>query len=52
MMFIWLNELKIWQSFTDMPEAKQGPALFLTLESKVHKTVLELDVGDINSDNV
>ena len=47
----WLKELKIWQSFTDIPKAKQGQAVFLTLEGKARETVLEFDVGDINSDN-
>ena len=47
----WFKELKIWQSFTDIPKAKQGPALFLILESKARETVSELDVDEINSDN-
>ena len=44
----WFKKLEIWQSFT---KAKQGPALFLTLEGKARETGLELDVNDTNSDN-
>ena len=47
----WLKELKIWHSFTDIPKAKQGPALLLTLERKACETVLELNIDDITSDN-
>ena len=47
----WLKELKIWQSFSDIPEVKQGPALFITLEGNARESVLELDVDDVNSDD-
>ena len=43
----WLKEIKIWQSFTDLTAAKQGPALFLTLDGKAREAALELEVSDI-----
>ena len=30
----WKKELQIWQAFTSLSAAKQGPALFLTLNGK------------------
>ena len=30
----WFKDIKIWQMFTDLPKAKQGAALFLTLSGK------------------
>ena len=47
----WLKELKIWQSFSDIPKAKQKPALFPTLEGKARESDMELAVDDLNSDN-
>ena len=44
----WLKEINIWQTFTDINIKKQGPAVFLTLEGKARKSILELDVKDIN----
>ena len=35
---------------SDTDIKKQGLALFLTLEGKAHKSILELDVKDINGD--
>ena len=44
----WLKEINIWQTFTDINIKKQVPAIFLTLEGKARKSILELDVKDIN----
>ena len=44
----WLKEINIWQTFTDINIKKQGPVVFLTLEGKARKSILELDVKDIN----
>ena len=47
----WLKELEIWQCFTDIPKAKQAPAIFLTLEGKAREAVLELDVANLSCDD-
>lgn len=44
---IWLKELEIWQLYTSVPEEKQGPAIFLSLDGKAREAVLELDVADL-----
>ena len=44
----WLKEIKIWQSFTDISEEKQGPAVFFTLEGKACEAAIELEVEEIN----
>ena len=38
----WLNDVKIWQLFTDLEKKKQGPALYLTLTGRAHECVREL----------
>ena len=40
----WLKEIEIWQAFTDLAKAKQGPAIFLTLEGRAREAVLELEL--------
>ena len=47
----WLKDIKIWQSFTDLAAAKQGPALFLTLKGKAREAALKLEVLDISDEN-
>ena len=47
-----LKKLKIWQKFTSLTKGKQGPAIFLSLEGKVHEAVLELDIDVISADDV
>ena len=37
----WLKEIDIWQAFTDIDIKKKGPAVFVTLEEKAHKTIFE-----------
>ena len=39
---VWLKHIKIWRNFTDLPAAKQGPAIVLSLENKASYAVLEL----------
>ena len=39
---VWLKHIKIWRNFTDLPAAKQGPAIVLSLENKASDAVLEL----------
>ena len=45
----WLKEIEIWQSFTDLADTKQGPAIFLTLEGRSREAVRELDVSKISA---
>ena len=47
----WLKEIQIWQTFTNLPANKQGPAIFLTLEGKAREAILELDVSQISSED-
>ena len=47
----WLKEIEIWKAFTEIPVAKQGPAIFLALEGKAREAVLELDIGEIKGEN-
>ena len=44
----WLKEIAIWQTFTSLPAAKQGSAIFLNLEGRAKEAVLELAVAEIN----
>ena len=46
----WEKTLKLWRLATDLPKAKQGTAVVLTLTGKDRDKVLELDIDDINSD--
>ena len=34
----WLRELAIWQCVTDLEPKKQGPAVYLSLPDKIHKS--------------
>ena len=47
----WERSLKLWRMATDLPKAKQGIAVALSLTGKARDTVVELDLDDINSDN-
>ena len=49
----WKEELKIWENFTEIPKAKQGGALFLSLPnpSNARDAVLELGAASINTEN-
>ena len=47
----WLKEIKIWQMFTDLPKAKQGAALFLTLSGKARDIARDIDVDSLASDD-
>ena len=38
----WLKLIKIWRNVFDLPAAKQGPAMVLSLETEALDTVLEL----------
>ena len=42
----WLNELQIWESFTDISGDKRGSAMFLSLKGKARDAALELEVAE------
>ena len=46
-----LKEIEIWQTFADLTDEKQGPAIFLTLEGKARETVFNLDIEEIKAKN-
>ena len=47
----WKTKLEIWQSFTDLSKAKQGPAVFLSLKGKARQTALaEVKPADLAKD--
>ena len=46
----WVKKLRIWQQYTSLEKAKQGPALFLCLEEDAQDAILELPDTDISSD--
>ena len=39
-----------WKTFATIISAKQGPAIFITLEGKAREAILELDVTEISSE--
>lgn len=47
----WEKSINLWVLITELPKAKQGAALVLSLEGKDRDTVLELPLTDINSDD-
>ncbi|CAF2215355.1 unnamed protein product [Rotaria magnacalcarata] len=47
----WKKEISIWQAFTELSKARQGPAIFLSLTGKPREAVLELEISEISSDN-
>ena len=47
----WLNDVKIWQLFTDLEKKKQGPALYLTLSGRARECVRELTPEVIGGDD-
>ena len=46
----WEKALKLWRLGTDVPKAKQGIAVVLTLPGKAQEKVLELETEVINSE--
>ena len=47
----WLRLIKIWRNFSDLPKAKQGLAIILSLENKALDAVLELSEEVISGEN-
>ena len=46
----WEKSLKLWRLATDLPKAKQGTAVVLSLTGKARDKVLELEIDEINSE--
>ena len=47
----WKKSVTIWSTFTSISAAKQGAAVFLTLEGSARDAVLELSGDQISGDN-
>ena len=47
----WLNDVKLWQLFTDLDKKKQCPALYLTLTARARECVRELTPQVIGGDD-
>ena len=47
----WKKLINLWQTFTTLEKAKQGPALVLSLEGKAQEAALELDSKDISGED-
>ena len=47
----WVRLIKIWRNFSNLPKAKQGPAIALSLESKALDAVLELSEEVMSGEN-
>ena len=47
----WLYELDMWKLVTDLPKAKQGPVLFLILNSKMRQASATLSNKEIGKDD-
>ena len=46
----WEKSIQLWQLVTDLPSAKQGSAIVLSLSGKARETVLQLPVTEISSE--
>ena len=47
----WVNDLKIWQLFTDLEKAKQGPAVYLSLTGRARECIRDLTPEQLSDDN-
>ena len=47
----WLYELDMWKLVTDLPKAKQGPVIFLSLNLKLRQECAGLSNEEINKDD-
>ena len=46
----WKYDITVWQMFTDLEKAKQGPALYLSLEGKALECARGIDIQKIGED--
>ena len=47
----WIREISIWQTVTDLPVAKQGAAIYLSLEGKAHQYCKTIDVEELKGND-
>ena len=47
----WVNDLKIWQLLTDLPKAKQGPAVYLSLTGRARECVQDITPEQLSADD-
>ena len=47
----WINDIGIWQLYTDLDKAKQGPAVYLSLSGKARDSIRDLKVEEIGHVN-
>ena len=47
----WVNDLKIWQLLTDLPKAKQGPAVYLSLTGRARECVRDITPEQLSADD-
>ena len=47
----WLKLIKIWRNISDLPKAKQGPVIVLSLKNEALDAVLELSEEMISGEN-
>ena len=46
----WKYDISVWKMFTDLEKAKQGPALYLSLEGKALECARGIDIVKIGGD--
>ena len=47
----WKYDINVWQRFTDLEKAKQGPALYLSLEGKALECARGIDIDELGADD-
>ena len=47
----WSNDLKVWQLFTDLAKAKQGPAVYLSLTGRARECVRDLTPEELSAND-
>ena len=48
---VWKKDVALWTSFTDIPAAKHGIAVHLSLKGRARAASSEISVVDMKSDN-
>lgn len=47
----WKNEIKMWETLTDLPAKNKALAIALTLDGKARNAIMEIEVSILNVDN-
>ena len=47
----WKKDIELWSCFTDLPKAKQGIAVHLSLSGRARKASSEIEVNELKSDD-